>query len=225
MNLYNLYSSWLSFETYSFTEYVDFMESNFETTFNEIEKRFKELQSTPDDDPIRETEDNNQSYFDHLIDSTIDEHSEKNIFQQRYRYSVIIQLFIFFETEITKILNIYDKDDLTKHSGSFLVIAKKTFKKDFNISNFPEYNFIANFLELRNVLVHHNGKLNSNNTKTTKRLNCIKVLKKYDGFTLKETLSITSTNYQIEIENRAFLIYSVKQLESFLDEIYKNLKK
>ena len=64
MNLYNLYSSWLSFETYSFTEYVDFIESNFETTFNEIEKRFKELQSTPDDDPIRETEDNNQSYFD-----------------------------------------------------------------------------------------------------------------------------------------------------------------
>lgn len=225
MDKYFFLGSWLNFEIYSFDKYIEFVENNFQSTFDQIDKRYKELQETPEDDPIRERVDYNQSFYDHLIDSTIDEHYEHNVFQQRYRYSVIIQLFIFFETEITRIIN-YNKEEIeTNHRGTFLEKAKMVLKPKVNITSFPQYPFLMNFLELRNVIVHHNGKVKSSQPKIEKKINCLKALKKIKGFTLKESKNAKSISYEVKIEDQEFLKYSLTQVEGFLNNLFVELKK
>lgn len=225
MDKYVLLGTWLNFEIYSFDKYIEFVENNFKSTFDEIEERYKELQEIPEDDPIRERVDYNQSFYDHLIDSAIDEHYEHNVFQQRYRYSVIIQLFIFFETEMIRIIK-YSKEEVEiNHRGTFLEKAKIVLKPKVDITKFPQYTFLMNFLELRNVIVHYNGKVRSNQPNITKKINCIRALKKVNGFMLKETENINSISYEVEINNQEFLKYSLKQIEGFLDNLFKNLKK
>ncbi|UPS91397.1 hypothetical protein [Bizionia sp. M204] len=218
-------SSWLHLGTYSFDKYIDFIENNFESTFSEIEEKFKELHAIPEDDPIREREEYHQSYYDHLFDSAIDEHYEHDVFQQRYRYSVIIQLFIFFETEMTRIINYHKEEVETNHRGTFLEKAKMVFKAKVNITTFAQHTFLMNFLELRNVLVHYNGKVKSSQPKIDKKINCLKALKKVKGFTLKETENIKSIHYEVKIEEQEFLKYSLKQIEDFLNNLHKELKK
>lgn len=225
MNKYSMLGNWLNFETYSFDKYIEFIENNFESTFKLIDERFHELEATLEDDPIRETVENNQSYYDHLIDSTIDEHYEHNVFQQRYRYSVIIQLFIFFETEITRVLN-YNKNPASKSvSGDFLDKAKEVLKPKVLIAAFPQYVFLKNFLELRNVIVHYNGKVRTSDPKISKKIHCLKDLKKSKGFTLIETVNPKSISYEVKIEDQEFLKYSLKQIEDFLSKLYQELKK
>ncbi|WP_282050222.1 hypothetical protein [Maribacter aquivivus] len=215
---------WLNLETYSFEKYIDFIENNFETSFLEIEKKFKELKEIPEDDPIKERLDYNQSYYDHLIDSAVDDHYEYNVFQQRYRYSVVIQLFIFFETEISIFTENHKQNIKVEYKGTFLEKAKKTFKPKVDITKFPQYQFLISFLELRNVIVHYNGRIKSNQPRINKKLDCIKALKKINGFTLDETENIHSISYKVKIENQEFLKYSLKQMEDFLSDLFDKLK-
>lgn len=217
--------TWLNFETYSFDKYIDFIEHNFESIFEIIEERFHELQATLDDDPVRDTIENNSSYYDHLMDDTIDDHHEHGIFQQRYRYSVIIQLFIFFETEMARVLR-YNKEVASKRiSGDFLDQAKEALKPKVLIATFPQYVFLKNFLELRNVIVHYNGKVRTSDPKISKKISCLKELKKSKGFTLIETENPNSTSFEVKIVDQEFLKYSLKQIEDFLNNLYLELKK
>lgn len=92
----------IDFELMLLRDYIDYVENYFSEKEKEIQNNFEELQSIPNDDPVREQlEDYHQSYFEVMQDNLIDDNFYNTEFTQRLRYSLIIQIQSFYEKYLT----------------------------------------------------------------------------------------------------------------------------
>jgi len=223
MNINSFRYQFLNIEIQSFKDYINFIEENFEKFYDEIKHQFKELEKIYEDDPIKISEENEESDFDYMMGVISDKNYEYNIFQQRYRSSVIIQLYIFFETQLTNIVD--DKNDDWNYRETFLENAKRILKEKIDISKLDEFIFLRDFTELRNFIVHNNTHLADINKKNIKRINSLRNLNKRKGFKLKIESFHPNKVYSIETIEKEFLLYSLEQMKLLLDKIYSEILK
>jgi hypothetical protein len=94
----------IDFELMLLRDYIDYVENYFAEKEKEIQDNFNELNSIPEDDPVREQlEEYHQSYFEVMQDDLIDKNFYNDEFTQRFRYSLIIQIQSFYEKYLTRI--------------------------------------------------------------------------------------------------------------------------
>lgn len=221
ITMHSFRHQFLKIEIQSFEEYINFIEENFEKFYSEIKSNFKKLEDISENDPLRISENDEESNFDYMFGVVADKHFQHDLFQQRYRSSVIIQLYIFFETELTNIVN--DKNEKWEKRQTFLENANRILKEKIDISTLEQFIFLKDFAELRNFIVHNNALISDLNN--TKRINSIKKLNKMEGFELKIESYAPNKVYSIKAIEKEFLLYSLKQIESLLDRIYTEVLK
>ena len=214
----------IDFELMLLQDYLHYVEEYFALKEIEIDTKFAELNSTPDDDPIRKQLENyHQSYFEVLLDGLVDESFYKQEFTQRFRYSLVIQIHSFLEKYLTKIRDHFKKKNGTKKvTGNYIEKIQQIISQ-VDISSYLNYNFIVCFTELRNSIVHDEGIIYSNSSNIN-RLKALKELEKKKLITLKETKTPTRIRYEVIINDKSFLEKSVDKIEIFLKEIDKALK-
>jgi hypothetical protein len=113
----------IDFELMLLRDYIDYVEDYFSQKQKEIDQKFSELESIPDDDPVREQLDNyHQSYYEVLQDNLIDDNFYNIEFAQRFRYSLVIQIHSFYEKYLTKIKNHFEAKNGIKRnlSGNYI---------------------------------------------------------------------------------------------------------
>lgn len=152
----------------------------------------------------------------HKINNSVNEIEIE--FIQRFRFSVIIQLYAFLETELNYYCEIHylenDKEfrvnqlkgnsDLDKIKTYLIKSAK------IDISESQYWVFIDNFRKLRNCIVHSNGIILKNNG----NFNSIREFSK-EKFDIEEY----EENYVVRITEAKFIDLCFKNIESFLTAI------
>jgi hypothetical protein len=209
----------IDFELMLLRDYIDYVEDYFSQKEKEIHNKFEELESIPADDPVREQlEDYHQSYFDVLQDNLIDENFYNEEFTQRFRYSLVIQIHSFYEKYLSRIERHFKaKNNIKKPIGNYVEKIKCVILQT-DISTCTNYDFMVRFTELRNCIVHAEGIIYSD-TENTKRLDSLIELRKNAFIDLKETKGQKRTRYEVVIDDKSFLINSVKNIETFLHEL------
>jgi hypothetical protein len=74
------------------------------------------------------------------------------------------------------------------------------------------------FTELRNCIVHEEGVIYSDSL-NTKRLDSFEKLRKENFIKYKETKGAKRTRYEVVVNEKSYLLESVKRIEDFLHEL------
>ncbi len=209
----------IDFELMLLKDYIDYVEDYFSQKEKEIQNKFEDLESIPKDDPVREQlEDYHQSYFEVLQDNLIDENFYNDEFTQRFRYSLIIQIHSFYEKYLSRVESHFKiKNKIKKPIGNYVEKIKNVILQT-DISICTNYDFMVNFTELRNCIVHDEGTMYSD-SENTKRLDSLKDLSNNGFIELKETKGMKHIRYEVVIANKSFLLDSVNKIETFLHEL------
>lgn len=209
----------IDFELMLLRDYIDYVENYFSQKEKEIQSKFEELESIAEDDPVREQlEDYHQSYFEVLQDNLIDENFYNDEFTQRFRYSLVIQIHSFYEKYLTRVESHFKiKNGIKKPTGNYVEKIKNVISQT-DISVCKNYDFMVKFTELRNCIVHNEGTMYSD-SENEKRLDSLKELKNAGFIALKETQGMKRIKYEVDINDKSFLIESVNKIENFLLEL------
>ena len=210
----NFFHVELSMET--FKNYSEFIENSFENKVSGLHKSF--------DRTIRDIEKNKDHYEDdykeHLKDSIIEEMYEiEKEFMQRFRNSLIMQLFSFLESELKHHCELhainykkeYSIDDL---KGTDLEKVKLYLKKSANkdlTKLEPQWKFINDLKKLRNRIVHDNSMI-------SEKHNDYKSIKAFSktNFTMKDC---GHGDYLIILDQKKFINQCFDEVQKFLEKV------
>lgn len=208
---YELFHIELSLIT--FKEYFKVMEVSLQEKREDIiEKAFERSRKLQEENYVGDD-------LEHLyctINNSVDEIEIE--FIQRFRFSVIIQLYAFLETELRYYCKTHNSENNNENSFSKLkgisdldkikIVLIKLAKND--ISANCHWEFIDNFRKLRNCIVHSNGIILRND----RNFNSIKAFSK-ENFDIKKY----EENYIVRITEVKFIDLCFKNIESFLTKI------
>lgn len=204
----------------SYRNYMTSVENNFDAEKIVLQKRYSlilvELQKNK----------NNYSreYQAHLHDSIVEDYSTiDREFLNRFRSSLIIQLYSFLEIELRKFCELHCINNNKEYSikdlkgNNDLDKAIKYLKKsaNFDINTIKSlWDFISDFRKLRNNIVHHESVIQNTDID-------YKSIAKFskDNFRLKRYVSKTS--FIIVFEDKSFLELCIARIEQFLIEIMR----
>jgi len=216
--IYNEANLWhIEFSLLSFKKYINLVEDKFQNEVTSIRERFNEIQKEIDENK----KNYEPAYQIYLTDSAIEEMIEIEVeFLQRFRNSVIVQIFSFLETELKVFCNSHAKvfkkefniDDLKGNNE--LDKAKKYLKKAANIditTNQENWKFIDNIRKLRNKIVHQNSTITSNDND----YNAIFEFSK-NKFILKK---MGLKNVEIILNDKKFLENCLEQINIFFKHL------
>lgn len=219
----------IDFEIMLLNDYIDYVEDYFEAKETDIQKRFDELNKIPKNDEIHQTlDDYHQSWYEVLIDGLIDDAFYKDEFSQKFRESLVIQIHSFMEKYLSRVKKHFlEKNDLKENK-----MGKKNYTEklaiilapQIKIENIKGYKFLVRFTELRNCIIHNEGKIKSTTT-FPERLKALKQLKKEKHINLKERKNPKSITYDIKINDKKFLKFSLIIISNFLKDLDKKLLK
>lgn len=215
-----------------FKGYMAFMESYIESSANDLENRYQQLD-------LNKYEKSDPEYHSHLIDSYSERWFEINrYYPHNFRASFLVQMFSVIEYELKKICDHYHIISKTDFSISDLkgssdlekaqLFLKKSCKIDF-IDLQDDWNRINLMRKIRNRIVHHQSKISQQD----KDWMVIKdyVLRHNDWIEFKENLNDVSDDgslYYADKRKYAFtLIIKNKELnEEFInitERFFRNL--
>lgn len=178
-----------------------------------------------------------KKHLDSLRDETIDwkiseEYAQRmfeieNKFAQRFRESIIVQLFSFFERAFVSSCEMYYSNKEMEENSLYEMPkkagfhdAKKFLKKNvgINFKNFnKEIDFFAKLNTLRNRIVHHETSFFSDDEG---RLNDIRLLSK-NRFTLIEKQDITPS-YFLYFDKPKFALEIIEKIKSLYCKLGQN---
>jgi len=215
----------IHFEFHLIEDYMNHMETHFERELKNIEVEYDNFQNSKEVDKSEYSEE----YLDHIQDSFIDNVFMFNdVYIKNYRNAQIIQLYSFFEDILKRGCDRfasykqtdYRVDDLKGNNDIDKVkkFLNQSAKVDFSILN-PEWSFIDNFRQVRNLIVHHKGIIKNNDTinNSDRKFNNIKSFSK-GRFTLNEYAS-SKNRFEIVFDNPQFFKEIINNIESLLDKI------
>lgn len=209
----------VDYELIILRDYINYTEDYFASKKKEIQEEFEKLKATPEDDPIREQIDNERrSYYDFLIDDIIDKDYFNDEFTQRFRYSLVVQIYSIAEKYLSKIENYFKKINKIKSPKGNYIEKLSQIIIQTDIKACKNYDFMVYFTELRNCIIHNDGGVNSD-SKFTSRMKAFEEFKKDKLIDLKETKGHKITRYKIVIEDRSSLLEFANRIGLFLQEI------
>nr|WP_314492099.1 hypothetical protein [uncultured Chryseobacterium sp.] len=208
----------IDFELILLRDYIAYVEDYFTSKEKEIQDNFQALDSTHQDDPIRDQIDgHHQSYFEVLRERLIDDDFYKEEFTQRFRYSLVIQIHSFYEKYLTRIGEYFKtKNGIKTVKGNFVEKLEKIITQA-DISKCSHYRFMVCFTELRNCIVHEEGVIFSD-TDNIKRLVAFEELKNDNFIEFKETIGPKRSRLEVIINEKSLEV-AVNKIEVFLREI------
>lgn len=210
-NRFELFHIELSLIT--FRDYYKIMEVNLQEHKNERLIKYSDKSKKLRDEKYSGKD------LEYLISSVAISANELEIeFIQRFRFSIIIQLYVFLETELKKICDDYYVKNIKdsrayKLNGKIDLQKMKTYLSNsvnIDISKSSHWVFINNFRKLRNCIVHSNGLLLVN----SQNFNSIKLFSE-DNFEINKFKEI----YSIRIDNPEFINLCFDNIENFLVQI------
>ena len=201
----------------SFRNYISLVERNFDDQRKILAEKYtayyKELKDSQ-----------NHDSFLHSTTSELQELEEE--FIQRFRKSIVIQIFSYVESELKSICNahyrstksIYAVNDLKGNSD--LDKAKKYLTRSMGIEvgKYKLWTFINNLRVLRNKIVHEDSTIQNTDSD-------IKTLTTFsqNRFTL-HSQNPTPEFYNITFNKQEFLIECLDNIEIFILDIIKDYK-
>lgn len=208
----NLFYIELSFNT--FKSYISLIEDNFENKIKDsrvlAERALKKIDEN--------NEKYDKDYENHLSDSVIEQLYELEVeFINRFRSSIIIQLYSFLEVELKIFCEKHSKENHKEYSINDLKGSneidkiKKYLKQSANIdlSKLPEWNFINNLRIIRNKIVHNESLVKLLIHEEFKDINDFSK----NNFTLQQH---SDKEKKIVLDKKGFVGLCLKQLETFL---------
>jgi hypothetical protein len=201
----------------SFRNYISLVETSFAQQQKIISKKYTDYYKK-----LKESEHNDS--FLHSTTSELQEIEEE--FIQRFRNSILIQLFSYLENELKTICNahsestksIYSVNDLKGNSDLDKIKKYLTKSMSIEVGKFTLWPFINNLRILRNKIVHENSTIQIIDSD----LKSMRIFSK-DKFLLK-SLNPHPEFYNIIFDNREFLDECLNKTELFIQEIMKDYK-
>jgi hypothetical protein len=205
----------------SFRNYINSVENNFSDQKKILAKKYaehyKEVAQNSGDNKTEELNEIWSGATSQLLEI------EKE-FIQRFRRSIIIQIFSFLESELKNICishsentdSIYSVDDLKGNSDLEKVKKYLTKSMKIELGKMTIWPFINNLRLLRNKVVHNNStiKIADNDLKAIKEFSL-------DNFSL-ESENPKPEFYNINFNNKEFINKCVNQVEIILLDVMKN---
>ncbi|MEQ3690385.1 MAG: hypothetical protein ABNG98_02580 [Flavobacterium sp.] len=201
----------IEFSSNSFKNYNNLVEEQLKNNHANLLDRYQELAKKIQSEKL-ETE-----YLDLFYSSSSQTLKEAQVvYLQRFRFSIIIQLYSFLETELKKYCDYhftmnnkeYKASDLKANNDieKFKKYLKNSAGKD--ISKNPNWVFINEFRKLRNLIVHSNGVFDDKDS------NC----NSYKKFSIEnfKVIEKTSSEYQIYLDNKLFIEKCIDNVSDFL---------
>lgn len=198
----------------TFKNYISLIEDTFENKIKDSRvwaegalKKINENNETSDKD-----------YESHLSDSVIEQVYQLEVeFINRFRSSIIIQLYSFLEVELKSYCEKHSKENLKEYSINDLKGSneidkiKKYLKQSANIdlSKVPGWDFINNLRTIRNKIVHNESLVKLFNHNEFKAINYFA----QNNFTLKP---YSDEEEKIVLDKKEFIGLCLKQVETFL---------
>ncbi|MAO07561.1 MAG: hypothetical protein CL596_02480 [Alteromonas sp.] len=216
----------IQFEFHLIEDYMNHMETHFERELKSIESEYEKFHKSKED-----KSEYSEEYLNHVQDSFIDDIFMFNdVYIKNYRNAQIIQLYSFLEDVLKRGCDRfahykktdYKVDDLKGNNDIDKIkkFLKQSAKVDFSLLN-PEWKFMDDFRQVRNLIVHHKGLIKNNDTvnNSDKKFNSIKNFSK-GRFMLK---NYASSDYKFEIvfDNPSFFKEVIRNIESLLEKIGK----
>jgi hypothetical protein len=201
----------------SFRNYISLVEKSFAEQQKIISKKYAEYYKN-----LNDTENHNS-----FLHSTTSELQEIELeFIQRFRNSILIQLFSYLENELKNICNAHSQSTKSTYTvndlkgNSDLEKIKKYLTKSMNleVGKFSLWPFINNLRVVRNKIVHENSIIQI----TDGDLKSMRIFSK-EKFLLKSE-NPNPEFYNIIFDNREFLDECLNKIESFIQEIMKEYK-
>lgn len=137
----------------------------------------------------------------------------------RFRQSLIIQLYSFLEAHLYKQCEMhaikyskeYSVHDLRGNNDLDKVAMYMKNSAGIDIKQLSQWQFVNSFKQLRNILVHREGRIVDQNT-----YNKIKGFAK-DNFEIQQELG--EFEYKIILSNREFVEYCIEEIHAFLQQV------
>lgn len=199
----------------SFRNYISLVEKGFDAQIKNLYLKYNEHYKTVTD----------PDNFNSLLHNTSSQLMEiEKEFIQRFRKSIVIQIFSFLESELKSICNChaestestYTVNDLKGYSD--LDKIKKYLFNSMNIDlvKFDQWKFINNLRIVRNKIVHEDStiKINNGDYLTIKEFST--------NYFLLNQLNPNSEFYTIIFDNNFFLDDCLNMVESFIQDVMKN---
>jgi|GEM_PF-1724007 len=199
----------------SFRNYISLVEKGFDAQIKNLAFKYNEHYKTIDD----------TDKFNSFLHNTSTQLMEiEKEFIQRFRKSIVIQIFSFLESELKSICNCHAESTKSKYGVNDLKgysdldkIKKYLFNSmDIDLVKFEQWKFINNLRMVRNKIVHENS--------TVKITNCdyasIKTFSK--DYFLLDSQSPNSEFYTITLHSSNFLDDCLNIVESFIQDVMKN---
>ena len=206
-----------------FHDYLNLMESYLQ---KELEKHNESFNEQELEEYSMTAGEHHREYLAYLVGEHFKETTVLGFdFPNSLRSSLVIQIFSFMEFELRNICNYHSTStnsdfSLTNLKGnSDIDEAKKYLSKraeiDFNQLN-PEWPYINCVRTIRNLLVHHQGTINSDNSDFQK-------VKDFASNNELELRKKESGNFDLIIPNRKMPENLIANAKSFIDKILEKL--
>lgn len=189
-------------------EYVFHLEMSFKSDLNQISKRYEEK--------VKGIE--NKELIEQLSEFYGEEHHMIDVYYLRiFRYSSLMAIHSFFENSMYDVAILFKtqlkiEKPLREFPGQGIEKYKRFLKKEARI-NFPdttkEWNFISDFLKIRNCIVHCDGKVYM----SSKFEELAKIVDKDPDLALRHERELT-------IEKN-YLDRLVESMEKFFEDLFK----
>lgn len=199
----------------SFRNYISLVEKGFDAQIKVLALKYDEHYKALNDD----------NKFNLLLHSTSSQLMEiEQEFIQRFRKSIVIQIFSFLESELKSICNshaestksIYIVNDLKGYSDLDKIKKYLNNSMDIDLVKFDQWKFINNLRMVRNKIVHENSTIKITNGDYAS----IKAFSK-NYFSLKSH-NPNSEFYTIIFDNHNFLEDCLSMVESLIQDVMKN---
>lgn len=218
------------FEFNLIQDYFNHMEKHFEAELKNIDQAYEDFLNEPKESKtINTEEDYLRLHF--LKESFVDNFFMfETVYKKNFRNAQIIQLYSFVEHVLKEGCDRFADyketnfcvDDLkgVNDIDKIKTFLKKSVKLDFSLLN-PEWKFLDDFRQVRNIVVHHkniirNGDVRNN---TDKRFNNIVSFSK-GHFSIKP-YSLSDNWFEIVFDEPQFFIKIIDNIESLLTKIGK----
>lgn len=231
MNLNKLIRINIQFDVDSFKDYHQFIENYIQSKLIEAEEHFKMIQAEYNKLEPEEIDDVAFDYRSSITDEKRTEYQTiKREFATRYRNSLVIQLFSFFEDK----LNAYCEYKALKPKSSaenrkyddYKKLIKQSGKVDFSVHQ-PEWNFMENVKCLRNNIVHQGSTIGKSDKRFKplflfKEGNYSVVLKKtrIRGSKRKSIIQVP-IEYDVILDDANFILKIISTIEAIFDKLYE----
>ena len=215
----------IDFEFDLISQYINHMETHFETELKIVEKDYTNFNKKLEKD----TSDYSDKHIGYIEDSFIDNFFMlKDVYLKNYRNAQIIQLYSYLEDILKKGCDRYASykqtdykvDDL-RGSNDIDKIKKylrQSIKIDFSQLN-PEWQFLDNLRQIRNLVVHHKGKIKNNdpNNNSDKKFKTIANFSK-DRFKLKP-IGSSENHFELVFDKSEFFKEIIRNIENLVHKI------